>query len=256
MTAARTTDYSVLIAGGTKGIGLAIALRIAKPGAQMFLNYRSDDVAAQKAATQIEERGATPHLIRGDIATPEGCAGVIAKVAAATDHLDVLVHTAAVPNPGYLAEQKLDEVLQAINVGGMALLYLVQPAMKLLRPGSTVLFLSGSSVDLVLPHHGALATAKALGECMIRYMAIECAPKGINFNTLRTGPVDTELFRSVRAPSTTGEATLPPLTPNGRRLTVEDIAETAAFLVSPAASMIRGQLIMVDGALSTTVRAR
>jgi enoyl-[acyl-carrier protein] reductase III len=146
--------------------------------------------------------------------------------------------------------------MEAINVGGMALLYLVQPAMKLLREGSSVLFLSGSSVDLVLPHHGALAAAKALGECMIRYMAIECAPRGINFNTLRTGPVDTELFRSVRAPSTVGEAALPPSTPNGRRLTVEDIAATAVFLVSPEASMIRGQHIMVDGALSTTVRAR
>jgi NAD(P)-dependent dehydrogenase (short-subunit alcohol dehydrogenase family) len=254
--AGTSSDYTVLIAGGTKGIGLAIALRIAKPGARMFLNYRWDDAAAATAAARIEERGATPHLIREDIGTPQGAAAVISRVAAVSDHLDVLVHTAAVPNPGYLAEQKLDEVMQAINVGGMALLYLVQPAMTLLRQGSTVLFLSGSSVDLVLPHHGALATAKALGECMIRYMAIECAPKGINFNTLRTGPVDTELFRSVRAPSSTGEAALPPVTPNGRRLSVEDIAETAAFLVSPAAAMIRGQCVMVDGALSTTVRAR
>jgi enoyl-[acyl-carrier protein] reductase III len=254
--AGKSSDYAVLVAGGTKGIGLAIALRLAKPGAHIFLNYRSDDAAARQAAAQVTERGATAHLIREDIATPDGAAAVVAGVAAVTDRLDVLVHTAAVANPGYLAEQKLDEVVQAINVGGMALLYLVQPAMKLLGEGSTVLFLSGSSVDLVLPHHGALATAKALGECMIRYMAIECAPRGINFNTVRTGPVDTELFRSVRAPSTTGEPVLPPVTPNGRRLSVEDIAETAAFLVSPGGSMIRGQCVMVDGALSTTVRAR
>jgi NAD(P)-dependent dehydrogenase (short-subunit alcohol dehydrogenase family) len=248
--------YTALIAGGTKGIGLAIALRIATPGAQLFLNYRADDVAARSAAEQLGARGATAHLIREDIGSPEGSAAVIAKVAAAADHLDALVHTAAVPNPGYLAEQKLEGVLQAIQVGGLALLYLVQPAMALLRSGSSVIFLSGSSVDLVLPHHGALATAKALGECMIRYMAIECAPRGINFNTLRTGPVDTELFRSVRPPSASGEAALPPVTPCGRRLTVEDIAETAAFLLSPQASMVRGQIVMVDGALSTTVRAR
>jgi NAD(P)-dependent dehydrogenase (short-subunit alcohol dehydrogenase family) len=254
--AEKGSDYSVLIAGGTKGIGLATALRIARPGARMFLNYRSDDAAAKQAAARITERGATPHLIRADIGSAESARGVIDQVAALTDRLDVLVHTAAVPNPGYLAEQTLADVMRAINVGGLALLYLVQPAMKLLGEGSAVLFLSGSAVDLVLPHHGALAAAKALGECMIRYMAIECAPKGINFNTLRTGPVDTELFRSVRAPSTTGEPVLPPVTPNGRRLSVDDIAETAAFLVSPAASMIRGQCVMVDGALSTTVRAR
>ncbi len=139
-------------------------------------------------------------------------------------------------------------------MGGLALLYLVQPAIPLLGEGSSVIFLSGSSVDLVLPGHGALATAKALGECMIRYLAIELAPRGINFNTLRTGPVDTELLRSVRSPS--GEPIGLPPTPNGRGLTVEDIAAAAAFLASPAGSMVRGQAIMVDGGLNTTVRGK
>src|SRR5919108_1882655 len=150
--ATKSSEYTVLVAGGTKGIGLAIALRIAKPGVQVFLNYRRDDTAAARAAAQVKERGAAVHLVREDVGTPDGAAAVIARVAAVSDHLDVLVHAAAVANPGDLAEQKLADIMQAINVGGMALLYLVQPAMTLLREGSTVLFLSGSSVDLVLPH--------------------------------------------------------------------------------------------------------
>jgi NAD(P)-dependent dehydrogenase (short-subunit alcohol dehydrogenase family) len=244
----------ILVAGGTKGIGLAIALRLARSGVHIFLNYHADDGAARKALDQVRERGATPYLIKQDVGTVEGAAATIEQVASVTDRLDVLVHSSAVPNPGFLAEQPLADALQAIHVGGLALLYLVQPAMKLLREGSSVIFLSGSSVDLVLPRHGALASAKALGECMIRYLAIELAPRGINFNTLRSGPVDTDLLRSVRG-SAGGEGPLAPATPTGRRLTLEEIAETAAFLVSPAGAMIRGQIIMVDGGLSTTVRA-
>ncbi|MFI4986001.1 MAG: SDR family oxidoreductase [Alphaproteobacteria bacterium] len=259
MDARRDGAYASLIAGGTKGIGLAIALKLASPGTHLFLNYHADDAAANGAAVELRQKGATVHLLKEDIGTAAGARALIDRVAEATSRLDSIVHSAALPNPGQLACQDLGEVMAAINVGGLALLYLVQPAMKLLGSGSTVLFLSGSAVDLVLPNHGALAAAKAVGECMIRYLAIECAPQGINFNTLRLGPVDTGLFRSVRAAAPAGtpkEVAPPPSAPGGRRLTAEDVAEAAAFLLSPQAAMIRGQSIMVDGGLNTTVRGR
>jgi NAD(P)-dependent dehydrogenase (short-subunit alcohol dehydrogenase family) len=249
VSGASDASTSVLVAGGTKGIGLAIATRLARPGTHVFLNYHADEAAAARAAAAVQARGATAHLVRQDVGRRDGAAATIAAVQAVTDRLDVLVHSSAVPNPGMLGDQDLDSVRHALDVGGLALLYLVQPALELLGPGSSVIFLSGNSVDLVLPGHGALAAAKAYGECVVRYLAIELAPRGINVNTLRTGPVDTDLLRSVR----TTAAPLP-ATPNGRRLTVEDIAEAAAFLVSPAASMIRGQALMVDGGLNTTVR--
>ena len=133
---------------------------------------------------------------------------------------------------------------------------LLPAAMKLLGEGSSVLFLSGASTHLVLPGYGALASAKALGDCFVRYLAIECAQQGINFNTLGSGPVDTELYRSAAPKSPTGEAMPPPVSPNGKRITAEDLAEVAAFLVSKGGSMIRGQVVLVDGGMSTTVRVR
>ena len=246
---------SVLIAGGTKGIGLGIALKFSRPGAKVFLSYSSDDQAAKLASDLVVERGATPYLIKENIGSKSGGVEVIRRVSEHSSYLDVIVHSAAVPNPGFLAEQPIDEIVEAVEIGGMALLYLVQPAMKLLKSGSSVIFLSGVSTYLVLPKHGALAGAKALGECFAKYLAIECATKGINFNTLSVGPVDTELFRSVRGNTVDGQPIPPPLTPNGLRLNTDNIAEVADFLVSNAGKMIRGQTILVDGGLSTTVRS-
>ena len=252
-----TTDapLAALIIGGTKGVGRAIALRLARPGAQLFLNYRSDDAAATATAAEATERGAEVHTIRCSLADAAGAQSVIEAVTALTDRLDALVHSAAIPHPGYLMTQDLDEVHEAIEVGGLALLYLVRAAAQLLGSGSTVLFLSGRAVETVLPAYGVLAAAKALGECMVRYLGIECAGHGISVNTLSVGPIDTELYRTVNAftaPDATGGA---PSTPAGRPLTAEDAAEVAAFLISPAATMIRGQTVLVDGGLGTTIRA-
>lgn len=248
--------FTALVAGGTKGIGLAIALRLAKPGATIFLNYASDDATARASAARIAERGATVHPIKGNVGSPEGAAQVMAGVTAKTDRLDALVHSSAVPNPGQLASQSLDSIRDAIEIGGMALLYLVRAGADVLGAGSSVLFLSGNGVDLVLPNHGALAAAKALGECFVRYLAIECAPRGINVNTLRVGPVDTALYRRAIGAAADGEGTLTPPTPNGRHLTADDAALVAEFLLSNAGAMVRGQTILVDGGLSTGVRAR
>lgn len=256
MSAPSNGAFAALIAGGTKGIGAAIAVKLAKPGAHIFLSYHSDEAAAAKAAERVRQKEATPHLIRADVGSEEGGRIIIEHVAKVVPHLHALVHSAAVPNPGELATQDLAKVKEAVEVGGMALLYLVQPAMKLLREGSTVLFLTGASTHLVLPRHGALAAAKALGDCFVKYLAIECAGKGINFNSLGAGPVETDLYRSVAPRSPDGQPLPPPTTPNGRRITPEDVAEVAAFLVSQGASMIRGQTVLVDGGMSTTVRSR
>jgi enoyl-[acyl-carrier protein] reductase III len=256
MSSSSSPPFAALIAGGTKGIGCAIALKLAKPGAHIFLSYHSDESAAAKAAEQVREKDATAHLIRADVGNEDGGRQIIAQVAKVVPQLHALVHSAAVPNPGELATQDLARIRQAIEVGGMALLYLVQPAMKLLAQGSTVLFLTGASTHLVLPRHGALAAAKALGDCFVKYLAIECAAKGINFNSLGVGPVDTDLYRSVAPKSADGSPLPPPASPNGRRILPEDVAQVAAFLISEGGSMIRGQTVLVDGGMSTTVRSR
>jgi enoyl-[acyl-carrier protein] reductase III len=241
---------SILVTGGTKGIGFAIASRLAHPTVTIFLSYRSSDDAAKTAQSEIAGKGADVHLIKEDVGTTAGAEALARKIAAVTPRLHGIVHSAAVANPGDLMTQDLAEIREAIEVGGMALLYIVRATSSLLGEGSSVVFLSGRSTELVLPHHGALATAKALGDCLVRYLAIECASRGINFNTLGSGPVATGLFRAVR-----GDDGPPPSTPSGRPLEASDVAEVAHFLLSPASRMVRGQSLLVDGGLSTGIRS-
>jgi NAD(P)-dependent dehydrogenase (short-subunit alcohol dehydrogenase family) len=243
------TVRSILIAGGTKGIGFTVAKRFAAPGRKLFLNYAASDDAAHRAAEEVRARGAEVHLIKQDVATIEGAAAVIDAVAARTDRLDLLLHCSAVPNPGPLSEQDLKVATYTIAVAGLSLLYLVQPAIRLMGEGSSVIFLSGKTVDVTLTNFGALASAKAVGECMVRYLAVELARKGINVNTLRTGPLDTELSIKARAGMPDAQDKKPAVTPNGRRLELEEVADMVEFLASPAASMIRGQALAIDGGL-------
>jgi len=85
---------AILVTGGSKGIGRAIALQFAKPGTDVFINYAHDDDAAAATASLVEAQGAAAHLIRQDVGTPEGCRAVVAAVTASTDHLDQVVHCA------------------------------------------------------------------------------------------------------------------------------------------------------------------
>src|SRR5690349_13303721 len=131
---------AILITGGSKGIGRAIALRFALPGNAVFVNYHADDAAAESTAEEIRSRGAEPHLIKGDVSTPEGARRVVEQVGEHSDRLDQLVHGAVDPYASAALEADLDKFTQAVHLNGLALLYLVQPALDLLQRGSTVFF--------------------------------------------------------------------------------------------------------------------
>lgn len=240
---------AALITAGTTGAGLAIALKIAQPGLTIFLDYMENDQAANEAASAVARKGAEAILVKEDVGTPEACSRIVARISERTDHLDYIVHSAAVPAPGALIDQEFAEIHHCIDVGAMALLWLVQPAVALLGEGSSVLYLSGIAAETVIPHHGAIGTAKAVGEGIVRYLAIECGALKINFNTLRFGPINSPLFRTAY-----GSTPSPTLTPSGRSLAWDDVTSTAAFLLSADAAMLCGQTIMVDGGLSIVVR--
>ena len=239
---------SILVTGGTKGIGLEIACRFAIPGTDVFLNYVSDDDAAKRAAQRVESLGARAHLIKQDVGTPEGAQALLKAVAGKTDRLDQLVHCAVRVLAEPMLEVDLHEFTKAINVNGTALLYLVQSALPLLKDGSSVVFLTSRGSRTALKNYAAVGAAKAMAEALVRYLVLELGPRGIRINCIAPSGVDTEAIRLVYGDKTDEVLRRNAAeTPNGRSIKHDDYTALVEFLASPAAAMIQGQVIFING---------
>lgn len=239
---------SILVTGGTKGIGLEIAARFAKPGVQVFLNYRADQAAADAAKTRIEALGASCVLIQGDVGSPSGARAVVEAVAAHADRLDQLVHCAVKVIAQPLLTQDPEAFGQAVHLNGTALVWLTQAAVRLFRRGSTVFFLSSRGGRTPLPNYAAVGAGKALAEALVRYLAQELAPLGVRANCVAPSAVDTEALRQVYGERTDDIMRQSALAnPSGRNVEHDDYCSLIEYLASPAAAMVQGQVIFVTG---------
>lgn len=240
---------SILVTGGSRGIGRAIGEAFAADGAEVFVNYHSDDDAAADAKAAIEAAGGTAHLVKGTVATAEGARDVLAQVGEHTDRLDQVVHGAVDPHAGSLLDMDPRRFTEAVQLNGIALLYVVQAALPLLGEGSSVFFLSSRGGRTVVPSYAAIGAAKAMGESLIRYLAKELAPRGIRANTVSAGPLDTTAIRSVLPDAEARLQAAADANPSGRGLAFDDVTAAVRWLASPGAAMVQGQVLFVDGGL-------
>jgi len=235
---------SVLVTGGTRGIGRAIALRLVADGAaRAVLGYMRNDSAAEEAAALVREAGAEPVLVRGNVADER----VVQELAAAGPYR-VVVHNAAtgVIRPALETEDRHWD--WTLNANARALLSLARATAPAMESGGSIVAISSLGAQRVLSNYVLVGTSKAALESVVRYLGVELAPSGIRVNAVSGGVVDTEaldffpnkdeMLRSVER------------TPAGRLVEPEDLAAAVSFLCSPDAAMICGQTLVVDGGFS------
>jgi enoyl-[acyl-carrier protein] reductase III len=240
---------NVFITGGSRGIGRAIALRFARDGAmRVAIGYFRSDRAAEETAEELRALGAEPTLVRGNVTSER-----VLEEVAALGPLDVLVHNAAsgVSVPALEATEKHWD--WTMNTNARALLQLAQAAAPQMPEGSSIVAISSLGAQRVLGNYTLVGTSKAALESLVRYLAVELAPRGIRVNAVSGGVVETaalDAFPNREAMLAAGAAN-----PVGRLVSVDDIAGAVAFLCSPDAQMIRGQTVIVDGGFSLVVAA-
>jgi NAD(P)-dependent dehydrogenase (short-subunit alcohol dehydrogenase family) len=239
---------TILIAGGTKGIGLAIAKAFAADAGDVFLAYHSDEYAAQVAAEAVTYAGGRAHLIKADAGTPEGCATIINAARTITDRLGQVVHSAVDAYGSTALDADPIRFARAVTTNGTSLLFLVQAALPLLSRGSTVFYLTSRGGRVVVPNYAAVGVGKALAESLMRYLAVELAPKGVRINAIAPAIVETDAVRTLFGAEAAGLVRAAAShNPSGRGVKDGDYASLMRWLASPAAEYIQGQVIFVNG---------
>jgi enoyl-[acyl-carrier protein] reductase III len=235
---------SVLVTGGSRGIGKAIALRFASLGAsRVAIGYMRGDAPAEETAEELRSLGAEPLLVRGNVASSR-----VADEVAALGPLDALVHAAAtgVIRPALETDDKHWD--WTLSANARALLSLTRAAAPAMPEGSSIVAISSLGAVRVLDNYTLVGVSKAALETLVRYLAVELAPRGIRANAVSAGVVETGALEHF--PNKDAMLEMGIRNPVGRLVTPEDVAGVVTFLCSPEADMIRGQTIVIDGGWS------
>lgn len=239
-----------LVTGSGRGIGRAIALHFARLGADLAVNFFRNRASAEETAACIQEFGRQALLVKADIGSIEGINRLFAEIEGRFGGLDFLVSNAASGYNRPALQQKPRGWDWTMNINARALLFAAQRAVPLMqkRNGGAIVSISSPGSFRVLPDYVVVGASKAALEALTRYLAVELAPYNIAVNAVSPGVVLTEALDHLAASREAGLIErIRARTPARRLVTPQDVAEVVAFLCTPAASMIRGQVIVVDG---------
>ena len=238
-----------VVTGGGRGIGRAVALRLAKEGANMAISYRSNDAAAEEVAEEVREAGVLCEIFKGDVAEPDDVAALFEGVGEALGKVEILVNNAGLTRDNLMMrmkEEEFDEVLRT-NLKGTYLC--TRAALRPMMRARWGRIVNVSSVVGLVGNAGQAnyAASKAGIIGFTKSVAREVAQRGITANVVAPGYVETELTRSL---SDKVKDQIKNQVPAGRFADAEEVAEVVAFLAGEDAGYVTGQTIAVDGGMT------
>jgi 3-oxoacyl-[acyl-carrier protein] reductase len=236
-----------LVTGAARGIGAAIALKLAEDGADIAITYEKSAEKAEALATKIRAVGRKAVAIQADAARSETARATVDRTVKELGGLDILVNNAGVLFAGEFASQPLEEIQLQLDVNVRGVFLTTQAALKHIPNGGRIIS-TGSNAGLAVPFAGiaVYAATKSALESFTRGLARELGPREITVNLVRPGPIDTDM-------NPADGALAPAILPNlsiARYGRTKEVADAVAFLARPGAGYITGSGILVDGGIS------
>jgi enoyl-[acyl-carrier protein] reductase III len=239
-----------VITGSSRGIGRAIAEHFAKEGARIVLNFVRNEEAAHETEKTLQALGTEVLLFQANMGNPKEAQDLIAAAGKEFGKVNILVHNAALGAFKPVSQLRINQWDLSMDVNTKALLVLSQTTLPWMeKEGGSIIALSSLGSKRFIPNYGAIGISKAALECLVRYLAVELAPKKIRVNAVSGGLVDTDAIRSFPQQEIFKKEILQ-RTPAGRIGKPEDLAKAVVFLASEEANWIYGQTLVADGGLS------
>jgi len=236
-----------LITGGSRGIGAAIAKRLATDGAKVAITYSKGADAAASLVKEIERDGGKAIAIQADAADAEAAKAAVEKTVATFGKLDVLVNNAGTAIPKTFEETTLEEMDRVLDINVRGVFIATQAALKHMKSGGRIIMIGSSLGERVLvPGLVPYSATKGAVKIFTQALSRELGSRGITVNNVQPGPIDTELNPA------TSEWAVPQkaVTALNRFGHVDEIAAMVAFVASPDSSYITGANLTVDGGMN------
>ncbi len=236
---------TAIVTGAGKGIGAAIARRLAADGHAVLINYARDELAAQDVVEAVVASGGKAKALQGDVSDPATMAALFDAAEARYGPVDILVNNAGVMRNAAIAAATDDDfdLHCAVNLGGS--FRGMREAATRLQNGGRIINISSSVVGLYQPSYGLYAASKAAVEAMTHVLAKELGSRGITVNAVAPGPIETDFFMQGKSEELIRNITR--TIPLGRLGAADDIAAVVSFLAGADGRWVNGQVIRANG---------